>query len=128
MPAVLKIDPQRGVVCSTFHGRVTGEQLLEHRARILADPHFNPNFAEIVDFSAALLASIPDETLAALAGSKSLFSDSVPHVIVAPAEMPFALAEKYREFAKGSGRSLFVVRSLAEAYEVLRQHGYSADV
>src|SRR5260370_211430 len=112
MPAVLKIDPQRGVVCSTFHGQVTDEQLLQHRARIQADPHFNPDFAEIVDFSAALPGSISDGTLATLAGSKSLFSESVPHVIVAPAELPFVLAERYREFARGSGRSLFVVRSL----------------
>ncbi len=124
MPAVVKIDPRRRIVCSTFHGEITPELLLQHGASIAAESDFDPQFAEIADFSAADVATISETTLTALAGMKSLFSPDVPHVVVAPTDAMVALGSKYQELARESRPNLFVVRSLAEAYELLAQRGY----
>ena len=124
MPAVLKIDRQRRIVVSTFYGEVTGENLLQHRATIRADVEFNPDFADIVDFTGVNLVSVPETALAQLASSESLFHKHVPHVIVTPAELPTGLALQYRDIARDSRPNFYVVRTLDEAHALLRNLGY----
>lgn len=120
MPAVVKIDPQRRVVCSTFYGEVKGEDLLRHRSSIAEDPDFNRDFSEIVDFSDARLGAISANTLRALANTQSLFNESVLHIVVTPGEAAMALARNYQSLAQNTRPNLVVVRSLDEAYEVLK--------
>jgi hypothetical protein len=117
---VVKIDPQRRVVCSTFYGEVKGEDLLRHRSSIAEDPDFNRDFSEIVDFSDARLGAISANTLRALANTQSLFNESVLHIVVTPGEAAMALARNYQSLAQNTRPNLVVVRSLDEAYEVLK--------
>lgn len=119
MPVVLKIDPRRQVVYSTFYGKLTDEELAGHGHVIISDPDFRPHFSEIVDFTAVTEASISERTLAAMASNPSLFSDSVLHIVVAPSESLFQMASRYKDLAKSSRRNLFVVRTRAEAYRLL---------
>jgi hypothetical protein len=119
MPSVLKIDPRRRIVCSSFYGEVDDEELLRHRARIEADPDFNPGFSEIVDFSGVTLPAISEARLAGMASGKSIFDGSVMHVVVTPADLPYKLARKYQVLARQTRPNLFIVRSLAEAYKLL---------
>ncbi len=127
MPSIVKIDPRRRIVLSTFYGDVTDEQLMVHRSAIAADRFFDPGFAEIVDFSGASMPLFSQQALSKLAKSKSLFDPSVPHVIIAPHDTSFAMALGYQQLAKDSRANLFVVRSLAEAHDLLKQHGYSGE-
>ena len=120
MPAVLKIDRRRRLVSSSFYGEVTSSDLLTHAQSIRSDTEFDPAFDELVDFSAVKQTQISEATLAALAGSKSLYSDSSLHVIVAPEDMPHELATRYQVMARATRPNLYVVRNLAEAYELLR--------
>ncbi len=115
MPAVLKVDPQRRIVFSTFHGDVSGEDILRHGKVILADPHFQSNFADVVDFSSISIANVDDTALKTLAGTQSIFERGVPHVIIAPADLPYEMAVKYRDIAQKSRPNLHVVRTVAEA-------------
>jgi hypothetical protein len=119
MPVVLKIDPHRKVVYSAFYGEVTDAELLNHGKAISADPDFNPDFSEIVDFSSTTNAAISEKALAALAANPSLFSSTVVHVVVAPDEALFQLVTKYKDFAQSSRPNLFVVRTRPEAYRLL---------
>jgi len=119
MPVVLKIDSRRKVVYSTFYGKVTDAELLGHRSSIASDPAFNRNFNEIVDLIAVTEAVVSDATLATIAGSQSLYSDSVAHIIVASAELSVQLANKFKTLARDTRRNLFVVGSSAEAYKLL---------
>lgn len=119
MSAVLKIDRHRKLVCSTFYGEVSDEELVRHGSIIAADPDFDPEFSEIVDLSGVTFPAISETTLAGMASAKSIFSDSVLHVVVAPAELPFQLARSYQLLARGTRRNLFVVRSLQEAYKLV---------
>ena len=128
MPAVLKIDPQRRIVVTAFFGYVRGEDVLGQQKRILDDPHFQPAFADVVDLSSVSVAAIDDSVLKTLAGTKSIFDDGVPHVIVAPADLPHERALKYQEVARDSRRNLHVVRTLGEARELLEKLGYGISV
>ena|SRR5215467_2903229 len=119
MPVVLKIDSRRRVVYSSFYGRVTDKELLGHRSTIASDPGFKRDYNEIVDLTAVTDPAISDSTLAALAGSESLYDDSVAHIIVASAEFAVQLADKFKTLARGKRRNLFVVRTPAEAYKLL---------
>src|SRR5262249_39817770 len=119
MPVVLKIDTHRKIVYSTFYGKIDDAQVAGHRFAIAADPDFNPDFNEIVDFTAVTEADLSESTLAAMATVPSLFIDSVLHIVVAPADLLFHLAGKYQGFARASRRNLFVVRTRAEAYQLL---------
>jgi hypothetical protein len=124
MPIVLKIDPQRRIVSSTFHGQVTSEELLRHRRTITADPHFQADFADVVDLSAVSIVAVNDFTLGTLAADRSVFDDGVPHIIIAPVDLPHELALKYRDLAKQTRPNLHVVRTIAEAQKLLESLGY----
>jgi hypothetical protein len=119
MPVVLKIDPQRQVVYSAFYGRLTAEEMIGHRAVIAADPDFKPHFNEVTDFSAVTEADVSEATLRAMAASPSLYNASVLHIVVAPSDSLFQIASKYRELSQESRPNLRVVRTRAEAYELL---------
>ncbi len=124
MPAVLKIDRQRRIVSSTFYGQVTGEDLLEHRDRIKADPEFNPGFADLTDFSGIKMIAVSESALARLAGTESLFHQDAPHIVVVPSDLPHSLATKYRDEVRQTRPNFHVVRSLAEAQQILAELGY----
>ena len=119
MPVVLKIDPQRRVVYSAFYGRITDAELSGHRSAIARDPDFNPQFSDIVDFSAVTETNISEQTIAQMAASTSLFRSSVQHIIVASGEPMQSLAKKFKQFARDSRPNFHVVRTRAEAYKLL---------
>jgi hypothetical protein len=119
MPVVLKIDPQRRVVYSTFYGTITDAELLRHGQTIAADPDFDPEFNEIVDFSGVSMPNISERTLTALADNPSLYGEASLHIIVAPEQLSLELVHKFVAIAQGKRRNLFVVRSRADAYKLL---------
>jgi hypothetical protein len=119
MPVVLKIDPRRKVVYSTFYGELTDAELLGHGKSMSSDPDFNPEFSEIVDFSSVTNVAISERALAALAANPSLFKSSVVHIVVAPTDALFQMVSKYKDFAQSSRPNLFVVRTRTEAYRLL---------
>jgi hypothetical protein len=128
MPAIVKIDPRRRIVYSTFHGPVTGDELLRHRLAIQGDPDFNPDFADVVDLSAVDMTSpVTYVSLSRLAQSKSLFREGTPHIVVAPAPMARDMARSYKRMVRASRPNFFVVASLTEANTLLQGLGYSTE-
>jgi hypothetical protein len=119
MPVVLKIDPQRRVVYSAFYGRLTAEEMVGHRNVIATDPDFRSHFNEVTDFTSVTEADVSEATLRAIAANPSLYDASVIHIVVAPSEPLFQIASKYRDLARTSRPNLHVVRTRAEAYELL---------
>ena len=119
MPAVLKIDPKRRIVLSTFYGEVTDEEVLRHSGVIVADPYFKPEYSEIVDFSGVTRMSISEGLLSGMAGTQSIFCRDSVHVVVAPADVAFGLARRYQALATKTKPNLVVVRTLNDAYAAL---------
>ena len=121
MPVVLKIDSRRKVVYSAFYGKITDAELLKHRSAIVADPDFNPDYSEIVDFSAVTEADISHATLAAMASVPSLYNRSVMHIVVAPSAALVQMVSKFKDLALSSRPNLILVQTRDEAYERLRK-------
>ena len=119
MPVVLKIDPQRKVVHSAFYGRITDAELLGQRKRISSDPDFNPQFSDIVDFSGVTDSEISESAVAALAANPTLFRSFVVHIVIAPDAVMFLMGKKFKELAQLSRPNFHVVRTRAEAYQLL---------
>ena len=104
---------------STFYGKITDDDLLGHRSTIAYDSHFNRDFNEIVDFTAVTEPHITEAALSKMAESQSLYSDSVLHIVVAPADLAFRLASQFQRFAQETRHNLLVVRTRDEAYKLL---------
>jgi hypothetical protein len=119
MPVVLKIDARRKVVYSAFYGRIDDAEIAGHRNAIAADPVFRSHFNEIVDLTAVTVADVSEATLAAMAATPTLYSASSLHIVVAPADLLFHLASKYKGLSRLSRPNLYVVRSREEAYQLL---------
>lgn len=121
MPVVLKIDTRRKVVYSAFYGKITDAELLDHRSRIATDPDFNPQYSEIVDFSAVTEANISNATLSVMANAPSLYDSKVKHIVVAPASSLVQMMAKFKDLALSSRPNMIVVRTRDEAYARLKE-------
>ena len=119
MPVVLKINPQKKVVYSTFFGVVTDQELLEHSKTIAEHSNFRPEFDEIADLTMVIELRVTPAVLRELASRESVFQNSVKHVIVAPKDFSFKKAKQFKQMAESSRPGLKVTRSAAEAYEIL---------
>jgi|SRR6185437_9427890 len=117
MPVILKINPQKRVVHSTFFGLVTDEELLAHGATIRSHPEFKPDYSEIVDLTMVTDLQVSRESLQKLARQKSIFHDSVKHAVIAPKDLTFQQAQEFQSMASPKRPNLKVVRTAAEAYE-----------
>jgi hypothetical protein len=119
MPAILKINPQKKVVYSTFFGVVTDQEFLEHRQTIMSHPDFRSHYDEIVDLTMVTDFQVSPAGMQELAGKESLFQLTSKHAIIAPKDFSFEKAEQFKRLADASRPMLKVVRSAAEAYEIL---------
>ena len=119
MPVILKINPQKSVVHSTFFGVVTDQEILSHNQTIASHPDFRPEFDEIVDLTMVTDLQVSPGAMKELAGRKSVFEPSAKHVIVAPKDFSFEKAEAFKHMAEASRPTLRVARTAAEAYEIL---------
>jgi hypothetical protein len=119
MPVVLKVNPQKKVVYSTFFGIVTDEELLEHAHTIHSHPDFRREYGEIVDLTMVTEMRVTREALRRLAQAPSVFEPAVKHAIIAPKDSAFEEAQAFSHLAATSRRNLKVVRTAAEAYKFL---------
>ena len=117
MPVILKINPQKRVVHSTFFGLVTDAELLGHTDTISGHPDFRPEYDDIVDLTMVTEMQVSAKGLQQLAAKKSLFLPSSRHAVVAPKDLPFQKAEEFRKMAEASRPNFKVVRTALEAYE-----------
>jgi len=117
MPVILKINPQKRVVHSTFFGLVTDAELLRHAETISSHPHFRPEYDEIVDLTMVTDMKVTPNGLQQLASRKSVFLASSRHAVVAPKDFSFQKAEEFRRIAESTRPNLKVVRTAAEAYD-----------
>jgi hypothetical protein len=93
--------------------------MLSHRSRIAGDADFEPHFSEIIDFSAVTEAEVSDQTIASLAANPSLYAESAMHIVVAPDDSFVQLVQKFKKLAGSSRPNLMIVRTRAEAYQLL---------
>ena len=119
MPVVLKVNPQKKVVYSTFFGLVTDEEILEHGQTIRTHPDFKRDYCEIVDLTMVSEMRVTRAALRKLAEHPSIFEPSAKHAVIAPKDFAFQEAKAFASFPTTNRRKLKIVRTAAEAYEYL---------
>ena len=111
---------------SAFYEKITDAESANHRSAIATDPDFNPDYNEIVDFSAVTEADISNATLAAMASVPSLYSSSVVHIVVAPSAALVQMVSKFKDLALSTRPNLILVQTRDEAYEKLQDLDFSS--
>jgi hypothetical protein len=97
MPWRYTIDAERGLVISTGWGRMTFAEMQAHQDQLASDPHFNPEFRQLVDATAITELNISIAEASKLAGRR-LFSP------------------KSKRAFLGSGLSIVAAKRLMQAY------------
>jgi hypothetical protein len=99
--------------------RVTDEILLDcySKTRLLLAP--DSRCKAIQDFSGVTAFDVSTETLERLASMPSAISIESLHVIVAPKDLVFGVSRMFSVLGEKTRPNLRVVRSMAEAYDLL---------
>jgi hypothetical protein len=118
MATLIEIDPERRIVFTTCSGRVTDEEFLAARQQILSDPHFNPSFDRLWDFSAVTEQHVSEEALGHLVATSPFGGDISRAVVVSM--IPDTLT-RVMEFVSQSRRfnrriAAFPTRAAAEQW------------
>jgi hypothetical protein len=115
-----EIDKVRRIVITSAWDVVTGAQVLEHRDRLTADPDFNPDLFQLVDFSRVTKFEMDAETVAELSVG-DLFSSKSRRAFVAPTPLGHGMARMFISFRAllGAAEQMEVFDSRLEALEWL---------
>ncbi len=117
MPGCYKIDKERRIVMSTGYGVVTREDFLEHQNKILADPDFDPSYAQLLDFGHMTKLEVNAEDVRLLA-ERNVFAAEARRAIVVPDDVGFGLARMFELLRDAKGeRGIRVFRRLEEGLE-----------
>ena len=119
MAVQFTIDVTRRLVITIFDGPTPVPEIVGLASRIRAHPDFDPDFSEILDCSRITGSNISTEAIRSLARGEQIFNRSSKHVVVAPNNHIFGLARMGQAYAEPVMPNIFVVRTLAEALNLL---------
>ena len=117
MSAYYNIDKERRLVLSSGSGVLTKEDLLGHMDRLSNDPDFDPDFAQVLDFTRIDLVEVEPEDVRQLA-QRNIFSPRSRRAFVVKDDLQFGLArmfEIHRELKGETGIRVF--RTFDEAMD-----------
>lgn len=110
------IDVKRRLILSSASGEVTGAELLNHQARLMRDPDFDPNFNQLADFTGTTHVSVSSEDVRALA-ARNIFAPGSRRCVIATTAEIFGLSRMFQTFRELSGgkEELQIFRDREEA-------------
>ncbi len=117
MSAFYKIDKKRRLVLSSGSGVLTIEDILGHQERLLKDRDFDPDFAQLSDFTQFTKIDLTS-TDVRNAARKSIFSPLSRRAFVVKNDLQYGLArmfELHRDSAGEAGIRIF--RNLEDALD-----------
>jgi hypothetical protein len=120
MAFVFDFDPTHQILRSTFSGRVSDEDLLNHqRVGLLLVTSLDPRFA-IIDLSAADPFDVTSDGMRRLAKlPPAMPKMDRPRVVIAPSDLAFGMARIFEVEGEATRPNLHVVRSVKEAWAIL---------
>lgn len=120
MAFVYDFDPIHQILRSTFSGKVTDEDLLNHqRVGLLLVTSLDPRFA-IIDLSAAdPFEATPDGMRALAKLPPAMPKADRPRVVIAPSDHTFGMARIFEIEGGATRPNLHLVRSVEEAWAIL---------
>ena len=100
MPVRYVIHKEQRLVLSIAHGHVTTEELDSHRNRLLRDPHFNPAFDQITDYTGMTKIDLDGPRISSFA-LNPVFSQNSKRAIVVSKPAHFGLGRQYASYHRG---------------------------
>lgn len=119
MPFTLQIIPEQKLVVTKLFGEVNEKEYLAVGAAMRSHPDFDPAFSEMIDCTGIANFDISIAFLERAAEAQSIFSISSKHIVVAPRDYLYGLGRMAQTLAEQTKPNTVVVRTLAEAYEIL---------
>lgn len=92
------IDPVRQVVTCRVWGVFTNAELTEHYRRLVADPAFDPGYAQLADLRDVTEFAV-DSALIESTARESVFAAGTARAFVAPKGVAFGLARMFTAYA-----------------------------
>ena len=98
MPESYEIDRGRALVVCRAWGEFTNRDLQEHYRRLMADPEFDPNFAQLADLRGVTDYTVESDQIESAARTQ-VFAPGTPRAFVAPSGVGFGLARMFASYA-----------------------------
>jgi len=117
MPAFYKIAKERRVVLSTASGVFALADALAHQDQILADPDFDPQYSQLLDFTHVTKIELSIEDVRKLA-ERAVFWPTSARAILVNSELAEGLARLFKMLREDAGeKGIRIFRDLDEALE-----------
>lgn len=122
MSVEYRIDTTRGVVFSTWHGKLTAEDLNDVARHLRSDPAFNPDYRQLVDLSNVTGVTASFDAMRHYASDPhgDPFSGKGRRALIAPHNLTFGMARMYEALREDKDQGgLRVFRTLQEGLQWL---------
>ena len=122
MAITYHIDAPRGLVLTTASGVLTDEELLDHKRRLVEDPHFTPGMKELSDVRGVDKLNVTPEGIGQMVALDKLHAPRLGDyrlAILASEDFVFGTARMYQMLTEDSLEGVRVFRDRAEAEEWL---------
>jgi len=113
MPVRFHVDAERRLVTVKFDGHVGPQDIVEYLEKLLADPAFDSEFAELADLRQAN-TEVDFQAAMMIARDKDPFSRKAMRAFVVPTGETLDSVRKYL-MARGNDGSISVFRTMEEA-------------
>lgn len=120
MGYLFEFDAKKKVLRSTFEGQITGDVLFEFYSTARKLFESLPPFSAIVDFSGVTRFDVSSNIIEKLAKMPPFFGVDSILAIVAPNDLIYGLTRMYSILSEQSRPNAHVVRTMREAYALLR--------
>ena len=114
MPISYQIDPKQQLVVSHLSGVVTNDEVQAHNSSLPTDPHFDPNYRQLIDLTGITEIRITTDTVTT-AAQHQYFTPGTRRAFVATSEATFGMARMFALRAEAGGQTIEVFRDRTEA-------------
>ena len=114
MPISYQIDVAHRVVYTNGQGIATDTDLLQHNRRLKADPDFDPNFNQLLDFTEVILSDVKSETINKIANKRIFNLNSLRAIVVKPG-LQYGLARMFQGLREYEDKNIRVFLDREEA-------------
>ena len=115
MPVSYRTDPAQKIVCTTFEGEVTDQQLLRHTQKIERDPEIDGSFVELIHANTSSMEGVTSSGVRAVADVIRVSTAIRKIGIVASQDVEFGLARMVVLLTEESPVEIQVFRGQADA-------------
>jgi hypothetical protein len=118
MSVVYHIDIAHRVVFTRGYGNVVDSDLLQHNQALIADPNFDPDFNQLLDFTQVIDAEIKAETIFEIARNRIFNLGSLRAILVRPGYQ-YGLARMFQNMRMLEDKNIGIFLDIGEALKWL---------